>query len=278
MKTLPSFREILTGKSAIVACLFAVVLFASSCQKDELMQPAPSAQDASSAKSINPPQASAASYAMVVIDHLPGHGFGPNYKVTLMSDGRATFEGRANVPVLGTKKFNVLKERVAYIKNMFEAGHFFQIKDDIILIPDAPTIYTTYNNGEYSKTLVDMDFGHPQILIQIRRATEGIMQIDRFLAIKKPIHDASAQKAIVTQPACHDSKCMNPNTPSGSVDAAWNQPVAKEAKTYDAAWDVKSKKLFDAVWAQPAPQDAAWNQPGAFDNGWVKAPVNTSEK
>lgn len=272
MKTIRKFREILTGKPALAANLFAGILFLASCQKEDMMQP--SVQNVVSAKAINPPSAIHAPYAMVTIEHLPGHGLGPNYKVTLLSDGSALFEGRQNVPVIGTVKFSIFKERLAYIKNMFEAAHFFSIKDDIYIYPDAPTFLTTYCNGEVSKTLKDMDTGIPQILIQLRRTTEGIMQVDRFLAVKKPIHDKSS-KPVSGSDICNNAKCANPNSPAELYDAIWNQPIARNSNPFEAAWNsssgseideavLKQKNTDPLILSQPAPQ----NTVAVYDNGW----------
>jgi hypothetical protein len=186
MKTSNFLPRFMQNSSAIVIALFASSSILSSCQKEDSLRPALSKSELADKTTIaalqqlpNPNLERV--YVMATIDHITGRGFGKNYKVTIMSNGLVQFEGRRNVAVIGQQEFLADAASLAYVKNLFLAGHFFEIQDHFVYIPDANEVFTSFSNGEMVKQLADHDDGEPQLLIQIRKAAEEKLGISRFL-------------------------------------------------------------------------------------------------
>lgn len=178
MKTLPEFREILSGKSTLTFALLSFSILAS-CTKDELMGPVSSQAAAQSVAAKNPP--ASFPYEILVIDHKAGGwSFGPDYKVTMLSNGTGIFEGRKNVGTLKTIKFAINHEAFIYIRNLLASSNFFEIKD-VPYVPDAAETFTTYSDGRRKETKRDFGLGEPAVLIKLRQLAEKKMEVQKYI-------------------------------------------------------------------------------------------------
>ena len=171
-----------------ITCLFllSIGIWFAGCEKAEQLNPASgSATKNESAKILPLPSAA----AMLIIEHNSARTRMPDYKIILLENGMFSFEGRRNVSHIGLYRLETDLETVAYIKNMFEAAHFFNIQQVPIQL-DAPSVSTSFSNGIRSKTLIDFNDGNPQILIQIRKRAEEKLNLSKYINGLVPVPPA----------------------------------------------------------------------------------------
>ncbi|MEO5569974.1 MAG: DUF6438 domain-containing protein [Bacteroidia bacterium] len=187
MKTLKHFNL----KNILSASAIASVLFFASCEK-EIIQ-APSGINAKGdiqkvSASVQDQQASSlvsnkapVVIDMIKIDHQAALTHTPDYSVTVKSNGLVIYEGRKYVAVTGQKKWILDSEKFAFLKSLY--SDFDKIQDNLSLMADVPMVYTTWSASADTRTIIlfDYDLGEPEQLINLRKRTELLLDIDRFI-------------------------------------------------------------------------------------------------
>jgi hypothetical protein len=86
----------------------------------------------------------------------------PVYTVTVTSDGAVTYEGIANVSVLGRQTAQISPEAAKELVEAFEAVNFFYVMNDAYAAPGEagqPIVVTTLQVGESLPKTVTHDLG-----------------------------------------------------------------------------------------------------------------------
>lgn len=167
------------------------LLFMAGCEKTPMPVPSGAEQRTSSEIQLAP-QPIEKPEMVIKIDHLGNKAvLAPDYSVTVYNDRRVVYEGRKNVGTLGLKEMKLTEEAYANVIYLFEIANFYGINDNILLIPDAPEVFTTYaqKNAMTVSANVDMlvsktlhDYGtEPEKLVNLRTNAEKMLGIDQFL-------------------------------------------------------------------------------------------------
>jgi len=168
-------------QSCIAVAVILLSLFA--CQKDNIMQPGTESSDVSGKiAAVNP---STSAYEMIKINHISARSLLPDYEVDLFTDLTVRFTGRRNTSTMGEKIFKTDEHTFFYLKDMFESSHLFDLipgntpPDNSLA--DIPQVFTTFNNGIHTVTLVDNNTGVPKDLYQLRVKAEEMLHIPVLL-------------------------------------------------------------------------------------------------
>jgi hypothetical protein len=190
MKTLNSTTS--KVKNGVIILPFIIGLFMmASCQKEESVQPSDNSSNQSAMRQTNSVNAEAATieiprpviFTMVNIEHQSGWSTAPAYSVTIKSDGEVIYRGSHNVRTMGAVSFDISKETLSYIQDMFYYSRFYQIRDTLALTPDVPVNLTFYRESlkVNGKTLIDENKSYPAILIQLRQKVEETLNISKYV-------------------------------------------------------------------------------------------------
>ena len=139
----------------------------------------------------------ASTWDLAKIEHHGGRSLLPTYTVTIKSDGLVIYEGMHNVYKSGTIGFRISADLLANIKFLFYSSHFAQIRDTLVPNVDAPVNLTFYreNTEVVGQTLIDVNDGYPQMVIQIRQKIEGWLKISDL--VKGPVTSFMTTKKVV---------------------------------------------------------------------------------
>jgi uncharacterized protein DUF6438 len=174
-------------RSHLAASIIIMLLVAgsfTSCQKDEGLQSSATSSVSSNEKVPAGPQLPL--YEVVKIDHQGVRGDAPDYEVIVSSDNIVTFIGRRNVSFIGKINFKISDLAFAELNTVFIANDFFNITEKPLYVVDAPPVYTTFNDGTKSLTLVDYNTGIPAALIKMRQQSEQLLNISKYI---NPVND-----------------------------------------------------------------------------------------
>ena len=138
-------------------------------------------------------------FTSIKIDHFPGRSRSADYSVTLYSNGSGLYEGRSNVHIIGTSKFDISKNQLNAVNQL--CIRFFAHRDEVVfevekLLP-IPVVVTTYTpNDDYPPIRFwdrnDNDDPSTARLIAFRTTIEQIINTSRFTK-----GDRKSQEAIV---------------------------------------------------------------------------------
>ena len=180
----------------ISASFIVLVLFVSSCKKDDLTSTnsgnSSSSDVARQALQNNDQQAAygtsfqqvAEQTVMMRINHIAARSQFPDYSITIKFDGTIIFEGRRNVAFIGTKEWKLAGDKFMNVKQLFDHSGFNSIEDRLSLLADAPMVATTWcaSSVQLPRTLIDYYQGYPEGLISLREKAENILNLVEFVS------------------------------------------------------------------------------------------------
>lgn len=179
MKKTNLFSKLTVRLAAV--CIFFML---SACQKDETTQPATASESlTSSGDKIIPVNPVQAIYDMIRINHIAGRGLAPDYEVTVSTDMNVLFIGRRNTATLGKKIFKTDEKTLALLREMFVSSNLFNVPagevnpNENTSPVDRPQVFTSFNNGHYTVTLLDHDTGEERKLYELRTEAERMLNI-----------------------------------------------------------------------------------------------------
>jgi hypothetical protein len=206
MKTLNSLSQKMQDVVAMLPLILPLIitLFCmASCSKEDSVKPSlnQAAASHSDLKQVNldadvlPSQIHnglAITYTVAKIEHRGGRSLLPTYTVTIQSDGLIIYEGIHNVYKAEKIGWRISPDNLTYIKFLFYSSHFYQIRDTLVPNVDAPVNLTSYkeNIEALNYTLVDINDGYPQMVIQTRQKVEDMLNISAL--VKAPTRDLTA--------------------------------------------------------------------------------------
>jgi hypothetical protein len=189
MNTLKSIPTKMKSGAAILPLIIAL-FFMASCSKDESVNPMnKELTPTDAARFVKPGLAEgfatindARDLNLLQIEHksrfaIISSNTQPDYSVIIQSYGIVIYEGRANVKRLGKVQFTASAQQLRKLNMLWMSVDFAKITDKVELIPNHPVNITTFRG----KTLIDYGQGDPAQLIELRQATEDILQISQYV-------------------------------------------------------------------------------------------------
>jgi len=176
----------------ILSIAIVLMLYCTGCQKEDIPVPLDASKNISTGQTSRtiPPL-----YTVISITHDGGYSVSAaNYRVTVMSNGIAIFNGYRNVAKIGEVKFDLTEEKLLKIEELIKKYDFFSITDDLKYIPDLPYVTTTCalpqtnsvaEVADHSRSLIDYNKGYPEALIQLRKDVELLLNISSYVNVKQ---------------------------------------------------------------------------------------------
>ena len=195
MKTNQTSTSKMKSAMAGLTLIMTTALFVTSCQKEELQQPASDSNTTAASRLVDQVQPMPAlAFSSIKIDHIAGRSLDADYSVIVNSNGKATYEGRRNVYTKGEVPFLVSEDALSEINSICKNTNFFDLKNGYTDIMDMPTIATTYSmNAKLFKTLNEYN-GDPAALSAFRSKIENALDLSKLILGDKRFQTAVSEK------------------------------------------------------------------------------------
>ncbi|MEP7168454.1 MAG: DUF6438 domain-containing protein [Bacteroidota bacterium] len=160
------------------------LLFFASCSKDNSLSLSSDQPESGARKAILPGR----SYETIKINHEANLTLSPDYSVTINTNGLVTYEGRAYVRVKGKIQFDISREMLKKLDNIFalsiiqDAQLVSQARLGNPAIPEHVIVTTTYFNGkDPAKIWIDNNTGFPIDVVARRKKVEQLLGISKYV-------------------------------------------------------------------------------------------------
>jgi len=100
----------------------------------------------------------------------------PVYKIEIRNDRTMWYSGKNNVPVMGERSIKLTQEEYDKLRDEFIKAKFFEFNSSYTShVPDYPTIYLEFNDGEKKKRVKDY-YGAPKELKNLENKLEDLVR------------------------------------------------------------------------------------------------------
>lgn len=128
----------------------------------------------------------------IVLDRSACYGTCPSYTVTISTDGRIVFDGRAYVAALGTHTDSVAAGAVRDLARKFVAADFYSMDAKYeALVTDNPTYVVSITIDGHQKKVLDYlgsRVGMPAVVTELEDEVDTLAQTQRWISSSEGTH------------------------------------------------------------------------------------------
>jgi|SRR3989344_4623724 len=119
--------------------------------------------------------------AVITLDRTQCFGTCPAYSLIIYGNGTVVYEGRAFVEVEGQKVYEISREDVKEIVDIFYEIDYFSLNDEYTeSVTDLPTITTSITIDDETKQVIDY-YGAPEKLKELEKKIDEIAKTNELI-------------------------------------------------------------------------------------------------